>query len=322
MKRGMKTLIMTGVAATLALLAQGARADDPRPTLKQLGVEDVAATKALKTTVAKSGQGDKLDRLTDSLNQHFLVAFKGTRKFDVIARSDLALILKEQQIPTGVIIDAADRKALPGKIKGLDYLLVAALSDFSDAKDGVTVEGQGIVVSRRTVQATMILKIYDATTAALLEAVDVPVQRQSKGTQRVVREGFNNGAVDDALIEEAAVELANKAATRVVDVVYPARVMSVTDGVVTINRGETTGIAPNQVWEAFATGKELIDPDTGQSLGKEEIKVGEIVITDVLPKFSKGRVVGENRGIDGQGTIVRRRLNLPDPDGLPPRQPR
>ena len=95
--------------------------------------------------------------------------------------------------------------------------------------------------------------------------------------------------------------------------------MSVTDGVVTINRGEATGIAPNQVWEAFATGKELIDPDTGQSLGKEEIKVGEIVITDVLPKFSKGRVVGENRGIDGQGTIVRRRLNLPD-DG--PRGPR
>ena len=124
-------------------------------------------------------------------------------------------------------------------------------------------------------------------------------QRAQRVTQRVVREGFNNGAVNDALIEEAAAELANKASQRVTDVVYPARVLSVTDNVVTVNRGEQTGIAPNQRWEVFATGKELTDPDTGEVLGREEIKMGEIEITDVLPKFSKARIVGEKHKEQG-----------------------
>jgi curli biogenesis system outer membrane secretion channel CsgG len=307
---------LTGVAVMSVMCAAVAGADD-RPALKQLGVGDVSPTKAIKATVTKANQLDKLERLNDSLNQHLLVAFKGLRKFDVIARSDLAELLKEQQLPTGVIVDPADRKALPGKIKGLDYLMLAAITDFSDAKDGVTIEGQGISVSRRTVQATMIIKLYDSTTGALIEAVDVPVQRQVKGTARIVREGFDNGAINDSLIEEAAIELAGKAAMRVNDVIYPAKILALTDGNVTINRGETTGIAPNQIWEVFATGKELIDPDTGASLGKEEVKTGEIVITDVLPKFSKGRIIGENRGVD-PGSIVRRRLAV-EPDGPRPR---
>jgi len=42
------------------------------------------------------------------------------------------------------------------------------------------------------------------------------------------------------------------------------------------------------------TGEELIDPDTGLSLGSEETWVGILEVVEVLPKYSKARVVDGN----------------------------
>ena len=39
------------------------------------------------------------------------------------------------------------------------------------------------------------------------------------------------------------------------------------------------------------------------------MKVGEIVITDVLPKFSKARMIGDNRGI-AVGDVVRQKMQV------------
>jgi hypothetical protein len=52
-------------------------------------------------------------------------------------------------------------------------------------------------------------------------------------------------------------------------------------------------------------------------LGKEEIKIGEVIIVDVTPKFSKAQVYGENRGI-APGMILRQKLQMPVPPGQQP----
>ena len=60
----------------------------------------------------------------------------------------------------------------------------------------------------------------------------------------------------------------------------------------------------DQVWRVFAVGKELIDPDTKEVLGKEEVEIGKVRVTDVLPKFSKASIV-EDRGI-AEGALLRK----------------
>ena len=47
------------------------------------------------------------------------------------------------------------------------------------------------------------------------------------------------------------------------------------------------------VYEVNAVGKELFDPDTGESLGKREYTVGEIKITKTLPKMSEATTAGD-----------------------------
>ena len=57
-------------------------------------------------------------------------------------------------------------------------------------------------------------------------------------------------------------------------------------------------------FNAFALGQELIDPDTKESLGREEVKVGTVKITQVNPKTSMADIL-DDTGID-KGAILRK----------------
>jgi curli biogenesis system outer membrane secretion channel CsgG len=311
MNRFVKSLVL--VIGGIVFLSHPALAQK-----KQIGIGEIKPTNALRDLAGKTDQSDSLNHLVDSLNEHLIVAFQQSNKFEIIAHSDLGAILKEQSVPAGAIKDPEDLKALPGKIKGLDYLVLSAITDFKGQKSGQVVEDLNMRVDVRVVQANLILKIYNTTTGALVQAVNIPVSLTDKGTSRIPSQGYSNGAPDDSLIEAAVDQLAAQSVIHVVDIIYPAKVVAVTDTQITINRGQGSGIAPNQVWEVFALGNEMIDPDTGTSLGHEEVKIGEIQITSVLPEFSEARAIGENHGID-RGAIVRPKLQ-PAPPPPPPAQ--
>ncbi|HVT88559.1 MAG TPA: CsgG/HfaB family protein [Tepidisphaeraceae bacterium] len=303
------------VALMLAVFGSISMAQDA-PTIKQVGIGEVTPTKSLHDRMAATGQNDSINHLVDSLNEHLLVSFQGTNKFKIIVKQDLAKVLEDQGIPTGIVRDPSDRKSLPGKIKGLDYLVLCAVTDFKDLKQSINVQSTGITASLRQVQATMIIKIYDTTTGELISAVDVPVRQDEKGTVRNVQSGMTNGAPDDSLIEGVVKELAERSALRVVDVIYPPKVAQIANGTVYINRGEGSGVLRDQIWTVFAAGPEIRDPDTGKVLGKEEVEVGEVRISDVMGTMSKAVVQGDNRGI-AAGAIVRLKSDPTPPGSLP-----
>ena len=72
----------------------------------------------------------------------------------------------------------------------------------------------------------------------------------------------------------------------------------------TINRGEGGGVAEGDLFNVFAQGAELKDPDTGEVLGREEVKVGKVKISQVNPKTSLAEIV-EDTGID-KGAVLRK----------------
>ena len=58
------------------------------------------------------------------------------------------------------------------------------------------------------------------------------------------------------------------------------------------------------VFNVYAVGEELIDPDTKESLGREEVKVGQVKIAELTPKTSKAEVM-EDTGLTA-GAILRK----------------
>jgi hypothetical protein len=71
---------------------------------------------------------------------------------------------------------------------------------------------------------------------------------------------------------------------------------------VTINRGDGGGVAVDDLFNVYSLGEELIDPDTKESLGHEEVKVGKVKITQVNPKTSQAQIL-EDTGID-KGAVL------------------
>jgi len=306
MHAGTRTVALA--ICVVALLA-GRLAAQETPGKKNLGIYPVKPTKSVSEAAARADQAGKLNKVVESLDAQLIDAFSNTRKFNIVARSDLKQLLEEQRIPLDVIINPEGPGARMGKVSGVDYIVATTIDDFVIRQDGRNIEGLGMVVSRRMARVSAVVKIWDSTSGRLLQSVAIPVVREEKGAGRVTPNDFTTTpkAEDDAILVAISNELAQRAALRVIDVIFPARVLSVIDNVVTVNRGEGGGIARDEVWEIFALGKPLVDPDTKEVLGQEEVKVGEMVITDVLPKFSKARLVGENRGVDA-GNIARPKL--------------
>ena len=100
-------------------------------------------------------------------------------------------------------------------------------------------------------------------------------------------------------------DMAQKIANRIADVIFPGEgARSSATRKSRINRGEGGGVAVGDTFNVFALGEELIDPDTKESLGREEVKVGRVKITQVNPKTSTAEIL-DDTGID-KGAILRK----------------
>lgn len=277
------------LAATLALLVTVNALSAQAPTgLKKLAIGKVKVGEAVRADAVDAGKRNKIDRMTQNVEAQLRSAFQSTRRFELIGRAD-ADALVEEAGATGRTFEFGEA----------DYLLVVEIDDFQDSMETKTFAALGKTVTSRTIRFAGITTIYNAKTNAVIETANIDVSETAPEETR----GATTGDTRDALLRELTKKLAEQTAQRVTDVVYPARILAKTDMTVTISRGEGTGVAAGQLWEVFALGAEMKDPDTGVSLGREELFVGKIRITRVTPKTSQATIT-EDTGV-GNGAIVR-----------------
>jgi curli biogenesis system outer membrane secretion channel CsgG len=248
----------------------------------------------------------ELNRIIESLDSQLVDRVNATRKFDVVGRSDLSDVLKEQELGASGNVDAKTA-AKAGKLAGAKYLLVATVDDFQDYVETATFEGTGRSASKRIFRMSIVGKIYDSTTGKLLESVNL---QTGNDAFKAISSGANNSIADGNLTDEMMVALARglaeRIANRLVDVIFPAKIIARRDNVVTFNRGEGTGVAVGDLFNVYALGEEMIDPDTKESLGREEVKVGQVKVSEVNPKFSKAEIMADPQSSVATGAVLRK----------------
>lgn len=262
---------------------------------KRLCVKEIDATDAVKQRYGKSAS---LAKLLDALDGQLIQEIQRQRKFEVVADSAMKAVLDTQDRNIG-LGGGAPSSGIPA-VATCDYTLVVTVDDFQDSTVRRSFEGGTVVESRRTLRVGATAQIYreDAT---LLEAVDF---RKSGAANSSSLPGAGVGT-GGGMLASYAEALASRVASHTTDTIFPARILANTMGVVTFNRGEGTGVAVGQVWEARIQGRVLIDPDTGEELGSEEATVGWVKVVEVLPKSSRAEILLDE-GVD-EGNLLRYR---------------
>lgn len=266
-----------------------------------IGVTAVKPTQAILQNVDRAGKRISLDRVLQSMNGQLIDRINATRKFQVVARSDLDDILKEQDFASSGNVDLNDKSAAQQfKIAGVKYLVVTTVDDFQDYNEVATFQGTGRSATKRVIRLSCVGKIYDSTTGKLLESTNFQISNKDVSENKTYSVRDSN--LNEDLLVAIAREMSGKIANRVADVIFPPKVLSKRDKQITINRGDGTDIAVGQIWNVFALGEELIDPDTRESLGREEILTGKVKIIGVLPKTSTAEII-EDLGIDKEAVL-------------------
>ncbi|MFM7259721.1 MAG: CsgG/HfaB family protein, partial [bacterium] len=293
----------TSGASTSGASTSGAPA---QPARIAIAVPRVEALPAVVEKVRGYGQKNELDQIVQGLDAKLSDALFNTRKFDVRAHADLQKLLGEQSAQDSGNYDLTDpSRAKPFRLAGIPYLALVQIDDFQDQVQTANFEGIGAKATRRQIRLSAVCRIFDATRGALLESTRVNVSDLDfkNNPQYVIDQ--KGGDLTEAVVNVIADRMANQCAQRITDVIFPAKVLVVRDGIVTLNRGEGTAIAIGDVWEAFATGEELVDPDTGEVLGSEEVSIGFVRVISVAPKFSRAEICGIDRGI-AKGCVLRK----------------
>jgi curli biogenesis system outer membrane secretion channel CsgG len=258
----------------------------------------------VKTDSTTFNPQQELNRIIESLDSQLIDRVNATRKFDVLSRSDLADITKEQDLGASGNVDVKTA-AKAGKLAGAKYLLVATVDDFQDYYEKAVFEGTGRSATKRVFRLSIVGKLYDSSTGKLIESANFQTGNDEfKRIQEERNYSVNTGLLSDEMMVALSRSTAEKIANHLVDVLFPAKVLIKRDNTVTINRGEGAGVAEGDVFNVFALGEEMIDPDTKESLGREEVKVGKVKISQVNPKTSMATIL-EDTGID-KGAVLRK----------------
>jgi hypothetical protein len=97
--------------------------------------------------------------------------------------------------------------------------------------------------------------------------------------------------VDDRTPEEPhflnmANAIGQSFADNLIRAVFPMKVIGISNGQIYINRGAEGGLAVGDVLDVFRVGEALVDPDTGESLGVIEDRLGDLKIVEIKPKVA------------------------------------
>jgi curli biogenesis system outer membrane secretion channel CsgG len=258
----------------VACTAQG------RPTIAVL--DFTAVSKAVVFGEGFSAVGWSQEK-SGILSADLVTALVGSRKFDVLERDRMEDVLREKEF----VSITGDQAIRLGTLLGAEYFVMGQIELLECAMNRRAIPYSSMVREELTGRMVVNLRIVDTRGGKVVSADKVNVFLEAAG-------GMSGLSFFEALKDKTVAELANG----VVDGVFPVKVAQIQGGEIYLSRGEGAPFSVGTVMAVYAKGVELIDPDTGESLGSTESEIARVKVSEILQKFSKALVTeGSVEGI-------------------------
>ncbi|WP_421919595.1 CsgG/HfaB family protein [Marinifilum sp.] len=223
----------------------------------------------------------------DGVSDMLTTALVKSGNYRVMERAEIDRILNEQDFgQSGRVTQQSAAKI--GQVLGVEIAVIGSVSEFGYKKGetGGAIRGLGIGVSNQQAVVGVDVRMVNTNTGEIITAENVRKKKSAKGLKlRTNKLNFRDRKdFDESLVGKAAREAIEDVVSMIDNnannIPWQAKVITEKGGIVFINSGKADGLKVGDVFAVYSKGEDLIDPDTGISLGSVDSKIGEIKITD------------------------------------------
>jgi curli biogenesis system outer membrane secretion channel CsgG len=234
----------------------------------------------------------------DGMSDMLTTSLVKSGKYTVIERKQIAQILSEQQLGQSGIV-TQESAAQVGKMLGVELAIVGAVTEFGYAKKDVggRLKGFGLGVKSQKATVAVDVRLISTSTGEILKAENVRKEESSSGLSVSTPEvDFQNASEFDNSIVGKATRSAIDEIVVLIDqnagsLAWSGKILKVTGNEILFKPGQDGGVQAGQRFTVYSKGEDIIDPDTGLSLGSDETKIGVIEVTGFMgEKVSKAAV--------------------------------
>ncbi len=253
--------------------------------------------KNLKKRVAVVSFTDKANygnNIGNGIADMLVTSLVESKKFIVVERSELDKIMQEQGLGmSGAVTPQSAAKI--GKLLGVELIITGSVSEFGTKKDRIggalsKLSGFNLGISSESARCVVDIRLVNTTTGEIIAASSAEGKESSKSLDNVGVSGINfrnSSTWDKTILGKAARKSVKKCVKIIINgmqaLPWQGKIIKANaDGTVFMKPGSQAGVTAGMSFIVYRPGEELIDPDTGISLGSEEMMIGKIeVISDV-----------------------------------------
>ncbi|MDO9391636.1 MAG: CsgG/HfaB family protein [bacterium] len=229
-------------------------------------------------------------------------------KFMVIERQQLDKIMQEQSLGMSGAV-TAQSAAQVGKLLGVELMVTGSVNEFGEksSKIGGSVGSSvskgmfglnRLGVETKTARVGLDVRLVNTTTGEIVAAEGIAEDESKKGVDVGTDEfSFSNDThFDETLAGKATRKAVNKIIEMITGamekVAWTGMVLKVNpDKTLMLKPGALGGVKVGDKFTVYSKGEDVIDPETGLSLGSEETKAGTIEIVDAKDQYAKAKIV-------------------------------
>lgn len=209
--------------------------------------------------------------------------------FMVIERQELSKILEEQGLGMSGAV-TPQSAAQVGKLLGVELMVMGSVSEFGEKKSGIGGSlgklGIGGRVTKRKARAVVDIRLVNTTTAEIILAETAEGEEGDTGLDKIRIEDVDFGNPthwDNTLVGKASRKSIDKCvgyiSKAMEKIPWQGKVIKVNaDGTLYMKPGSAGGVKLGMEFAIYSQGEDIIDPDTGISLGSEESMIGRIKV--------------------------------------------
>lgn len=175
---------------------------------------------------------------------------------------------------------------------GTDYLVLTVVRDFSASAETVT-RPNGKVMERLYIPVTIDVRVIDVAT------------RQIKFAQTVSR---RDRIAAGKTLAAYANDIGQEIGETILNAIYPIAVIAAEGRSLTLNQGGVT-LKNGRRYKLVHLGPPMVDPYTGESLGRQETHAGIVEITGVTSQMATAKLIEGSEEVLAAGDLLIRPMS-------------